>query len=268
VPPGSTTSTVPPAVVVAAGDIGECGFGAKDTGGLLDTLPGTFLALGDLAYPSGTLANFRDCYAPGYERHLDRTRPVPGNHEYAVAGAAGYFDYFGERAGPRGLGYYAFTAGPWRVIALNSEIEMTQGSPQLAWLRGELQGNRSQCTLAYWHRPLVSSGPNGNNHDVRVLWMTLAEFGADVVLNAHDHLYERFTPQDPEERPNSSAGIRQFTVGTGGAHVYPTLRVHRNSEVRGSAYGVLVLTLSANSYQWDFRSVNNTFRDTGSDVCH
>lgn len=267
--PGGTATVSPgaPAVVVAAGDVSDCGPGARDTGRLLDTLPGTLLALGDLAYMDGSAANFRECYDPAWGRHLDRTRPVPGNHEYRTPGAAGYFDYFGERAGPAGLGYYAFNAGAWRVIALNSEIPMTPGSQQLTWLRGELQNNRTQCTLAYWHRPLVSSGPNGSNPDVRVLWMTLAEFGADVVLNAHDHLYERFAPQDFEERPNAS-GIRQFIVGTGGARQYPTGTIKRNSEVRGSAYGVLVLTLSPKSYQWEFASVNNAFRDTGSGVCH
>lgn len=266
-PAGGTTSLVQPAVVVAAGDIGECGFGALETGKLLDRLAGTVLALGDLAYSDGSLANFQECYEPAWGRHLDRTRPVPGNHEYRTSGAAGYFDYFGERAGPRGLGYYAYTAGPWRVIALNSEIPMTQGSPQVAWLRGELQGNPSQCTLAYWHRPLYSSGPNGNNPDVRALWTTLMEFGADVVLNAHDHMYERFAPQDADGRA-AAAGMREFLVGTGGAHLYTPVGGRANSQVRGSAYGVLTLTLSSNSYQWEFTPVTSGFRDSGSDVCH
>jgi hypothetical protein len=256
--------------IYAAGDIGECGFGALETGKVLDRLPGGFiLALGDLAYMNGTTANFRDCYDPAWGRHMDRTRPVPGNHEYENArrDALDYFDYFGDLAGPRGLGYYAFNAGPWRIIALNSELPHDSGSAQLSWLRNELSSNRTQCTLAYWHRPLFSSGPNLNNDDVRPFWNTLMEFGADVVLNGHDHMYERFAPQDADGRP-SAAGIREFIAGTGGAHLYTPITSRPNSEVRGSAYGILVLTLTNGSYSSDFASVNNVFRDQSTGACH
>ena len=263
-PPAPTTATV-----LAAGDIGECGGGALETGKLLDGLSGTVLALGDIAYFQGTAANFRDCYDPAWGRHIDRTRPVPGNHDYETPGAAGYFDYFGERAGPRGLGYYAFNAGPWRLIALNSEISLLPGSAQIRWLRDELQNNRNSCTLAYWHRPLYSSGPNGDNPDTRLLWSTLIEFGAEVVLNGHDHFYERFERQDDQGRPDTVNGMRQFTVGTGGARLYAPLGAKPNSAVRsGVSHGILVLTLQPTSYIWDFASVNNSFRDFGTGGCH
>jgi hypothetical protein len=263
-PPPVTTATL-----LAAGDIGECGYGAMETGELIDRLPGTLLALGDLAYMHGSTANFRDCYDPAWGRHVERTRPVPGNHEYETPGAAGYYDYFGGLAGNRGQGYYAFTAGPWRVIALNSEVGMGPGSAQMAWLRDELQNNRAHCTLAYWHRPLYSSGPNGNNADTRPLWSTLIEFGAEVVLNGHDHIYERFERQDEQGRLDSVNGLRQFVVGTGGARLTGVGGPKPNSAVRSAAsYGVLVLTLNANSYNWEFASVNNSFRDSGSGGCH
>lgn len=266
-PGGGSNPPAATVTIAAAGDIGECGFGAADTGRLLDRIAGTVLALGDLAYMHGSSADFRDCYDPAWGRHLDRTRPIPGNHEYETAGASAYFDYFGGLAGPRGLGYYAFSAGAWRIIALNSEVPMGAGSAQALWLRAELSDNRRECTLAYWHRPLFSSGPNGNNVDTQTLYRTLMEFGAEVVLNGHDHLYERFAPQDGDGRP-TSAGIREFVVGTGGAHLYVPGTPKSNSEVRASVYGVLVLTLTNNAYQWDFTSVNNTFRDTGSGACH
>jgi hypothetical protein len=262
-PPAATTATI-----LAAGDIGECGFGALETGALLDTLAGTVTPLGDLAYMHGSNANFADCYAPAWGRHIGRTRPVPGNHEYETPGASGYFDYFGDRAGVRGQGYYAYNAGPWRMIALNSELPMQPGSPQITWLREELEANKTACTLAYWHRPLYSSGQNDNNPDTRLLWSTLIEFGAEVVLNGHDHLYERFERQDAQGRPDPVNGLRQFTVGTGGAHLTPPRGVKPNSAVRSAAsYGVLVLTLHASSYSWDFASVNNSFRDTGTGGC-
>lgn len=237
------------------------------TGQLLDSLDGILLALGDLAYMQGTAANFRDCYDPAWGRHQDRTRPVPGNHEYETGGAAAFYDYFGGLAGPRGQGYYAFNAGPWRIIALNSELPKTPGTPQNQWLRTELETQRSTCTLAYLHRPLFSSGPNGNNLDIRDLWRVLDEFGVDVVIAGHDHLYERFAPQDIDARPKTN-GIRQFTAGTGGAHLYTAAGAKANSEVRASVYGILVLNLSVNSYRWDFRSVDNTFSDVGSGTCH
>lgn len=262
-PPVSSSATI-----LAAGDIGECGFGALDTGALLDRLPGTLLALGDLAYTQGTHANFRDCYDPAWGRHLDRTRPVPGNHEYESPGAAGYYDYFGGLAGPRGQGYYAFSAGTWRVIALNSELPMGIGSAQNQWLRTELQTNGAQCTLAYWHRPLFSSGPNGNNPDTAPLWRTLAEFGGEIVLSGHDHLYEVFARQDADGRANSATGIRQFTAGTGGAHLYVPGAPKPNSQVRISAYGILELTLGNNAFSWRFVSVNNSVLDSGSGPCH
>lgn len=271
-PPGGGGLPPPPmpVTILAAGDIGECGFGALQTGAMLDRMDGLLLALGDLAYFQGSTANFRDCYDPAWGRQQDRTRPVPGNHEYETPGASSYFDYFGELAGQRGQGYYAFTAGSWRIIALNSDRSagsMAPGSPQQQWLVAELDNNRYACTLAYWHRPLFSSGPNGNNPDVRDLWRTLSDSGVDVVLNGHDHMYERFAPQDLDGRP-SATGIREFIAGTGGAHLYTPGAAKPNSERRGSAYGILVLTLSANAYHWDFRSVGNTFSDTGDGTCH
>lgn len=255
--------------ILAAGDVGECGFGAPETGKLLERLNGTILALGDLAYHDGSKANFRDCFDPFWGRFLDRIKPVPGNHEYQVdKNATGYWDYFGDLAGPRGLGYYAFTEGSWRIIALNSEISMLPGSPQQVWLRNELSNNRTLCTLAYWHRPLYSSGPNFPQGDVRPLWVTLMEFNADVVLNGHDHLYERFAKQDADGRPTPSGapGIRQFTVGTGGAHSYTPGPPRPNSEAISKSYGILVLTLNSDSYQWDYAS-NTSFRDTNSGAC-
>jgi hypothetical protein len=262
IPPPATG----PVQVVAAGDVGECGFGAHETGQLLERLTGTILALGDLAYYDGSRANFRDCYDPFWGQFQDRIRPVPGNHEYQNdRNATAYWDYFGDRAGPRGRGYYAFPEGGWRIIALNSEVPMGPGSAQQVWLRDELTTNRSLCTLAYWHRPLFTSGPNFPNADVRPLWDTLLEFNVEVVLNGHDHMYERFEKQDASGRP-SETGIRQFTVGTGGAHSYDPRPGQPNSATRSKTYGILVLTLDKDSYRWDYAS-NTQFRDTNSGAC-
>jgi hypothetical protein len=266
----ATAQGGPPAVFVGAGDIADCNRpGSELTAKLLDTIDGTVFTTGDNAYPSGSTSDYRDCYAPTWGRHRGRTRPTPGNHEYGSPNAAPYFDYFGSNAGPTGQGYYSFNLGPWHVIALNSEIFARAGSAQERWLRSDLAANRTQCTLAYWHRPLFSSGPHGVNPDMQDLWRALYEFDADVVLGGHDHLYERFAPQDPDGRSDPTRGIRQFVVGTGGASAYASQFARPNSEAQGTDLGVLALTLAAGSYRWEFVPVEGaSYRDYGTSSCH
>ncbi len=274
-PPLGTQDPVdPPAtteVFVGAGDIGWCGLsGAAATGRLLDGIGGSVFTAGDNAYLHGTAQNFRDCYDPFWGRHKGRTFPSPGNHEYEQAGAAPYFEYFGAQAGTPGLGYYvvplALTSA-WHVVSLNSNITVSQSSPQGQWLKADLAANRKKCTLVYWHHPLFTSGQNGDNPSMREFWHLLYDAGADIIVNGHDHLYERFGPQDPDGRPDPTRGIRQFTAGTGGALLYNFVTVKANSEVRISNYGVLKLTLEAATYQWDFIPVSGP-GDHGSASCH
>jgi acid phosphatase type 7 len=268
--PASVSSPLVPAgVLVGAGDIGFCGTpGAEATARVLDSLPGTVFTAGDNAYDTGSRAEFRACYAPTWGRHLSRTRPVAGNHEYG-SGAGGYFEYFGDRAGPSGAGYYSYTVGPWSVIGLNSEIPSAPGSAQILWLRSELASRRSLCTAVIWHRPLFSSGRHGDNPDMRDVWRTLYEYDVDLVINGHDHSYERFAPQDPDGRFDPVRGIREFIVGTGGAPLYQFASLRPNSEVRASVWGIASFTLSNGSYQWEFVPVEGeSFRDFGSGSCH
>ena len=265
--PGPTT-IAPTAVFVGAGDIGWCGSpGAALTGRLLDGIGGTVFTAGDNAYMSGTAQQYRDCYDPGWGRHKGRTRPTTGNHEYETPGAAPYFDYFGTQAGPPGLGYYSFTLGNWHAIALNSNIDVGEGSAQGRWLLFDLAANPTKCTIAYWHHPLFSSGQNGDNPGMRFFWRILQAASVDVVVVGHDHLYERFAPQDPDGRFDPAHGIRQFIAGTGGANLYNFVTVRANSEKRISAFGVLKFTLEADRYDWEFVPVAGA-GDSGSDKCH
>ena len=271
-PSEGTIVVTPPSsgsgVLVGAGDIGDCGPGAEATARLLDRFPGTVFAVGDNAYSSGTRDEYQRCYEPTWGRHRGRTRPAPGNHEYESGGAA-YFEYFGASAGPSGAGYYSYGVGPWSVISLNSEIPSGPGSAQGMWLRAQLSANRAACTAVYWHRPLFSSGRHGDNVDMRDVWRTLYEFDVDLVINGHDHTYERFAPQDPDGRFDPARGIREFVVGTGGASLYQFPRVQPNSEVRGAAWGVAAFTLRGGGYEWEFVPVDGqTFRDSGSASCH
>ena len=265
----------PPAqdpVLVGAGDIATCGLAADSrTARLLDGIAGRVFAAGDTAYPSGTRAQFRDCFDPTWGRWRLRTSPVPGNHEYHTAGAAGYFGYFGSRAGVGGKGWYAYDLGTWRIYHLNancSKVGCDAASEQVRWLQADLAAHPRTCVAAVWHQPLFSSGEHGSRPAVRTLWRTLDEAGADVVLNGHDHDYERFAAQDADGRADP-AGMVEFVVGTGGAGLRPFLTALPNSLVRDhSTHGVLKLTLRPDGYDFAFVPVAGaTFRDSGSGTC-
>lgn len=257
-------------IFVGAGDIAACGSnGAEATARLLDRTEGTVFTLGDNAYESGSAEQFRDCYEPTWGRHKARTYPAPGNHDYATPGADGYYDYFGERAGPDRRGYYSFELAAWHIVSLNSEIAAGPDSEQAQWLQADLAAHPATCTLAFWHRPIFSSGGvHGNDPHMRAIWEILARAGADVVLSGHDHLYERFAPQTSDGLADPH-GMREFVVGTGGASLYGWGQIRPNSEVRyNEGYGVLKLTLHAASYDWEFVPDGaGGFSDSGSAAC-
>jgi len=264
------------AVLIGAGDIADCKdlSGAEATAKLLDQNAGTVMAVGDLAYPDGTKENFV-CYDKTWGRAKARTRPAAGNHEFHSAGGTPYFDYFGAAAGDPKTGYYSYELGAWHIIVLNSECldvgGCEAGSPQEKWLRADLTSHPVACTLAYWHKPLFSSGgAHGNDLTVKPLFQALYEANADVVINGHDHDYERFAPQDPESSPDSKRGIREFVVGTGGKNHRPFGATKPNSELRdATAFGILKLTLKPNSYDWEFiPEAGKIFTDSGSGMCH
>jgi hypothetical protein len=256
------------AVLAGAGDIGMCGSsGPEATARLLDGIDGIVFTAGDNAYFQGTVQQFRDCFDPSWGRHKARTRPAPGNHEYESPGAEPYFAYFGSNAGPSGLGYYSFDAGAWHVVSLNSNVAMSAGSRQGSWLRDDLKAHNTPCVAAIFHHPLFTGGPNGPTVETRDLWDVLYDAGVDVVINGHDHLYERFSPQNPRGSTDAR-GIREFVVGTGGAELYTLSQTLPNLEVSVSTFGVLKLTLQPGSYDWQFVAVDGAIRDTGHDVCH
>jgi acid phosphatase type 7 len=261
----------PSAIVIAAvGDIAVCGSSGDDaTAALLDSLRAdTILTLGDNVYKDGMAGEFAMCYAPTWGRHKPRTRPSPGNHDYNTSEAGGYYAYFGALAGPPGRGYYSLDAGAWHLISLNSNVSAGAGSAQLAWLRADLATNRTACALAFWHHPVISSGPNGDHPHMRQVWDVLDSAGVDVILAAHDHSYERFAPQTSTGVADSD-GIREFVVGTGGAPLRPFVTIRANSEVRNSSsWGVLKMTLRPDRYDWEFVAAPGAgFTDQGSAAC-
>jgi hypothetical protein len=231
------------------------------------------LPLGDNQYDSGTLSEYQNSYALSWGRYLDKTFPVVGNHEYAVSStAAGYFDYYGSRAGPRPQGWYSYNLGAWHLIALNANCSKVGGcdsaSPEYKWLQADLAANPAKCTLAYWHQPLFGTG--GGTSSVKPFWSLLYPAHADIVLNGHEHHYERFAPQTPSGAANAN-GVRELVVGTGGkSHSgFGTATPSATSQVRNSnTFGVLKLTLHATSYDWRFvPEAGKTFTDSGTGTC-
>nr|MDP8942776.1 metallophosphoesterase [Actinomycetota bacterium] len=279
-PPASPAAPSDP-VLAAAGDIACAASESvtaltcrqEATARALESLrPDAVATLGDNQYPGGSLADFSASFDPTWGRLKAAIRPAPGNHEYATAGAAGYFDYFGAAAGDRANGYYSYDLGAWHVVVLNSNcgiVSCAPGSAQLTWLEDDLARHPRACVLAYWHHPRFSSGRHGDDPSMQPAWEILAYAGADVVLSGHDHDYERFAPIDAAGVV-SPRGMRQFVVGTGGKSLYALGPPRGGSEVRdSSAFGVLALTLHPAGYSWRFVPEEGAaFADTGSDACH
>jgi hypothetical protein len=272
--PSPSPTPIADAVLVGAGDIADCTLDEDSkTAALVAAIPGTVFTAGDNAYDDGSAKAFKDCYGPTWGRFRDRTRPAPGNHDWETEDLAGYLGYFGEAAAPSGTSWYSYELGAWHVIVLDSDCAKVGGcgptSPQGRWLAGDLRASEAACTLAIWHHPRFSSGIHGNIKDVAPFWRALYDGGADLVINGHDHDYERFAPQDPAGRADAVRGIREFVVGTGGAQLRPFLLPVANSQLRAAvANGVIRLDLRPGSYGWTFIPTSGSFGDSGTGACH
>jgi acid phosphatase type 7 len=277
-------------VMIGAGDIAVCGTGGDEaTGKLVDSvlvadsvarIETAVFTLGDNAYPSGSSGvdnDFPRCFSPswGSKRIMNVIHTAPGNHDYDSGSGAPYFAYFGARAGPPGKGYYSYDFGGWHFISLNSELYYGAGTPaevaaQEEWLRGDLMDHHALCTIAYWHRPLFSSGTYGASAQSRQLWRILYDGGADLILNGHEHDYERFLPQTPDSVVDSVRGITEIITGTGGG----VLRKLNTPFARNSVFqihgrfGVLKLTLGAGEYRHAFIDADGRIWDPGAGKCH
>jgi len=276
--------------MIGAGDIAVCGTGGdEETGRLVDSvlvadsiarIETAVFTLGDNAYPSGSSGvdnDFPRCFSPswGSMRIMNVIHTAPGNHDFDSGSGAPYFAYFGARAGPPGKGYYSYDFGGWHFISLNSELYVGTGTSsdvaaQEEWLRQDLAAHHSLCTIAYWHRPLFSSGTYGATPQVERLWRLLYDRGADLILNGHEHDYERFLPQSPDGVVDSLKGITQIIAGTGGG----VLRKMNTPFARNSVFqihgrfGVLKLTLGAGEYRHAFIDAAGRVWDPGAGKCH
>jgi hypothetical protein len=259
-----------------AGDISYCGendLADELTAMLLERYPeASIFTAGDNVQGVGAWAEYVNCFGPTWGRFIYRIHPSPGNHDYYTDNGANYYAFFGDAAGPANLGYYSYDLGDWHIVALNGNCDYVgcgKNSPQAEWLRADLQASDKRCTLLYWHQPRWSSGIAHGSGSMSVLWRIAAQMGAEVVINGHDHDYERFTPMDGEGTPDTN-GLREFVVGTGGAPLREFGEIEHGSEVRDhSSWGLIKFLLYPDHYEWEFVPVEGgVFQDSGSDVCH
>jgi hypothetical protein len=277
VPPPAPPPAPQPVVLVGAADIATCSSPATAaTARVLDTIAGTVFTAGDNL--ADTTATYSGCFAPYWGRHKDRLYAALGNRDYDRNQANDAFDYFGDRAGPRGLGYYSFDLGKWHVVVLNTSgfVDMSPTSAQLAWLRADLaaprngQNNTAQCTLAVFHKRRFYQGTWGKAESIKPIWDALYAAGVEFVVNGQDKFYERYAPQTPDGVKDDATGIRQFIVGTGGRWLDQMIAPSANVEVRNNTtWGVIKFTLNAGNYSWQFvPAAGGTFTDSGTGTCH
>ena len=283
VPPAGTVCGEPyrpltSVTAVVAGDIGQCFdapaavSGAAKTAALVTPKDALVITAGDNTYDYGTPAEFANCFDPTWGAFKDRIYPTVGNHEYNTPGASAYFDYFGSRAGPDRRGYYSFDYAGWHIISLNSTINVGPQSAQYLWLTSDLAKSRdSLCTIALVHYPLFNSGATyGGVAEMKPFFEALHNAGVEMVFSAHDHLYERFAPQNADGIADPVRGVRQFIVGTGGHELNTFGKPVPNSEFRYNAsMGVVRLTLGQGQYSWQFVPVGGGAPiDAGTATCH
>ena len=251
----------------------------KETYELAKSLdPKAVLALGDLQYSDGSLAKFQNNYDKTWGQLKNITYPAPGNHEYATEGASGYFSYFADSpfVNQTKTGHYSVDLGAWHVISLDSNCDKISqcggNSDQIKWLEDDLSKNSSKCTLAFWHYPRFTSGRYFNDGTYKkytdIFWQKLTKYHADVVLNGHDHVYERFATQNAEGNGDNS-GIKEFVVGTGGRSLYDRKTTQKTTEFFSNKdYGVLELDLEPAKYTYKFVNLDKKILDTGSANCN
>ena len=274
------TSSEPPStdpVVAAAGDIAckpgssagtSCQHKAVSDAILGDTAVGTVLALGDLQYEQGTLEAFQQAYDPTWGRFKEKTRPIPGNHEYETAGATGYYSYFGAAAGDPTKGYYSFDVGDWHFVALNSQVDIGATGAQAAWLKADLAAHPNKCVAALTHYPRWSTGLHGNHPGLAPFYQILYDANADLILSGHDHHYERFYPLDPLGVRDDARGLVQIVSGLGGKNHYPVSGGATTVTKDNTGYGYSRLVLHPDSADISFVSAVGTYADTYRLTCH
>ena len=233
---------------------------------ILNARPAAFLALGDLQYNNGELANFKTAYETSYGRFKASTRPAPGNEDYATTGAAGYFSYFGALAGSSSEGYRSFNLGDWHIVQLNTERDISASGTQLQWLKSDLAANTKRCVLAYMHKPRWG---NTDRPEFQPIYSALVDGGVTLLLTGHEHNYQA-QPKRNASGAEASTGVAQYIIGTGGKSVLQNASIADQKPIafNSSTFGWLKLTLHSTSADLKFVPVGGSFTDSRTVTCN
>jgi hypothetical protein len=269
---GTTPGSGQPFVVAAGGDGASGETSATNVVNLLKTInPNLFLYLGDV-YEKGSPAEFYNWYGTAgsnFSAFRSITDPTIGNHEYSnSSGGAGYFNYWDNIPN-----YYSYDAGGWHFVSLNSNsshIGVDSSSAQYQWLASDLAAHAQTCTIVYYHHPLYNIGAEGPTTAMAAIWSLMAQDGVSIVLNGHDHDYQRWTPLDGGGNPNPN-GITEFVVGTAGHGLQNFIttdsRVVYSNDTNPTAFGVLKLVLNPSGASFYYINTSGAILDSGVVPC-
>jgi calcineurin-like phosphoesterase family protein len=273
--PNAATTPVTCHQISTAAMLERSGLAAQADGAVL---------LGDIQYESGRTADFgsfRDSWGAALDSAGVPVLPTPGNHEWydpdpAPSGchlvdgthnACGYETYFGARAfdgdvrdrlGNRGVTLAAGQPHPLLVLLVDAgrcehaPSWCAPSSPAAGFVRRTLADRAinppEACVVVGWHQARWSDHGHGDLGIIDGLWQALFSPAAaqrpDLVLNGHDHVYERMPALGREGQPNPD-GIPEVIVGTGGREVagipYAGPGLDRAAFVDAAHFGALAL---------------------------
>ena len=230
----------------------------------------SFFALGDIQYPSGSLADFQSSFDVSFGLAKERIKPAVGNHEWDTPNAQGYRDYFGERFQTNGDLWYSFDVGSWHVVSLDSTCAKANCKREAAWLARDIASSRSRCTAVIMHHPPAGSGSFSANSNVMTLWRQVVRSGVTVALAGHEHSYERLSAVSETGRKprRGERGVPLFIVGSGGVGFHEEGRKSSLQQYRATkVFGVLGLSLEADSYSYEYQTTEGAILDAGRALC-
>jgi hypothetical protein len=280
--------------VVAVGDIQPPGTSTNAANTAAAAASADFiLGLGDYQYQTGTLADYNNYFDKTWGPLVPKMYPVlaPNHDNYWEGNPITYWNGGGahgykapvtlQSLSATDKGYsFDKTVGSnkWHFIVIPDTCYRTSGCDVTAvgnWIAADMAAHpnsTNKCTAAYWHAPFFSSNSSSHTADEPGMsaWVKmLSDNKVDLVLQGHQHFYERFNPQD-YTRTAKADGMRAFVVGTGGIGFYTASTTAPNrAAYNANTYGVLKLTLQNGSYDWEFKPVSGgTFTDKGSGNCN
>jgi hypothetical protein len=214
--------------------------------------PERVVIVGDVQYPSHGMRDYTESFLPTWGAFRSITKAVPGNHEYEMSQASGYYEAWGADAG-----MWSERIGEWLLVGINTSdgcgvVKCDVGSEQYNWLAQQIQN--TECVVVFGHHPRVSSGAHGDTKKLQDIWELMESNDVEAYVSGHDHHYERV----------SGDIVTQYVVGTGGAGLRGA-----NSEgetVVENRHGFLAFTASSRGAEISFVATDGAY-DTHTLTC-